>query len=190
MASVHESCAYFIEPRDNLRLPIQNSVRVDREHSVLHQRQPEIEERWRTERPMKPEERTMNRRSFLLLGATCCGGILVACAGGARAMKLPTSTLTVNVLSMDRQSFDRQEFKEASGRNASRETTSFVAKARVQTVLQSDHNLSPGVVIEIRYDVVVRQPRLPGAYDHRTLKTGETVTLTVYRGHGAFRWRQ
>jgi len=105
-------------------------------------------------------------------------------------MKLPTSTLTVNVLSMDRQSFDRQEFKEASGRNASRETTSFVAKARVQTVLQSDHNLSPGVVIEIRYDVVVRQPRLPGAYDHRTLNTGETVTLTVYRDHGAFRWRQ
>jgi len=118
------------------------------------------------------------------LGAVTCGAILLAPADGARAAKLRDSTLTVNVLSVDRQCFNREEFKDRS-----RETTSFAAKAQILAVLNNEHGLSPGAVIEIRYDVVVWQPRLPGIRDSRTLKTGETVTLTVIGEGTTFQWQ-
>jgi hypothetical protein len=131
----------------------------------------------------------MNRRSFLLLGALSYGAILVAPAGGARGMKLPTSTLTVYVLSVDSESLTRHPSLLQHGQpygSVTWETTTFVAKAQIQKVLNNEHDLRPGAVIEIRYDVSVRQPPLPPLPGlHRAApKPGETVTLTVWGSRG------
>ncbi len=90
--------------------------------------------------------------------------------------------MTVDVLSVDRVSFSRKEYS-----NSTSETTKFVAKARIQKVLTNEHDLSPGSVIEIRYDVTVRKPPLRGGRS-ATLKAGETVTLSIFGSASTFTW--
>lgn len=123
----------------------------------------------------------MNRRLFLLLGVAYCGAGLTAPAVAARP---PASQLVVNVLSVDRESSSRREY---SG-GVSVETTKFVAKAQIQQVLVNEHRLSPGALIEIRYEVDVRQPQLPKARDRGRLNPGEVATIWIVGDGGQFRW--
>jgi hypothetical protein len=125
----------------------------------------------------------MNRRSFLLLGAAA---LLVAPAATAPAARLPVSTVTVEILSVDRASFLREEYRATGGWL---EKTTYVAKARIETVVNTEHRLSPGGVIDIRYDVRVQQP--PNPYNRSiaaSLKVGDTWTLTVFGGSTSFEW--
>ncbi len=76
---------------------------------------------------------------------------------------------------VERQSSKRETPQ--SSPNVTFETTFFVAKAQIQKVFNTEHGLSPGSVIEIRYKVVVRQPPDPAFPHYLTLKAGETITL-------------
>jgi hypothetical protein len=131
----------------------------------------------------------MNRRSLLLCGSIALNAILAALTGGASAIRLPTSTLTVNVLSVDRESFNREETKYPGLPTVVFETTKFVAKAKITRVLESAHGLNAGAVIDIRYSVTVRQPPDPAFRVRPTLSAGETVTLSVFGGGSSFAWR-
>jgi hypothetical protein len=133
----------------------------------------------------------MNRRSFLLLGAAV--SLLVASADVAPAQGPPLSTLTVKVLSVDRESsmrhtYRRESFQSGESSGGWSENTSFVAKAQIETVLNSDHGLSPGAVIDIHY-IVVRSS-VPAEQVLSNLTTGETVTLTIIRLPTGFLWRR
>lgn len=126
----------------------------------------------------------MNRRSFLLLGAATC--LLIAPVATAPAARLPVSTVTVNILSIDRASFLREEYKATGGWL---EKTTYVAKARIESVVESDHGLTAGTVIDVRYDVRVQQP--PNPYNRSiaaSLKAGDIWTLTVFGGGTSFEW--
>jgi hypothetical protein len=142
-----------------------------------------------TLRPKHERSAIMNRRLFL---AAAPFSILVsALAGRGNAARLPLSTLTVQVLSVDQESFSRTPTMTSYGEPVGGmwfETTHFVAKAQIQKVLQTDHDLTAGRVIEIRYTVRVRTPRaLPGS--NPSLKAGETVTVTVSGGGDRYAWR-
>jgi hypothetical protein len=136
----------------------------------------------------------MNRRLFLLGTAV---SLLGAFAVIAPAATQPLSTLSVKVMSVDRESLDRHTYRRESFQSGESsggwsEQTRFVAKAQIETVLNSDHGLSPGAIIEIRYFVV--QSSVPAEVRDSTLKTGETVTLTVIEGAllsgRSFYWRR
>jgi hypothetical protein len=133
----------------------------------------------------------MNRRSILLLGAAAF--LLVASADTAPAQGLPISTLSVKILSVDRESLDRhtyhrENFQSRESSGGWSEKTWFAAKAQIESVLNGDHGLSPGAIIEIRYIVV--QSSVPAEVSDSILKTGETVTLTVYEKAKSFWWRR
>jgi len=135
---------------------------------------------------------TMNRRSFLLLGAAAFLPAASA-ADVAPAQGLPLSMLTVKILSVDRESLDRHTYRresfqsgESSGRWS--EKTWFVAKAQIEAVLDNNHGLTPGTAIDIRY-VVIRSS-VPAEEVVTTLTTGETMTLTVFRNQTGFWWRR
>jgi hypothetical protein len=121
-------------------------------------------------------EHFMNRRSFLIVGAASLVSPSLKTAHAARPQ---TCRLTVNVLSVDRKSA-------TTSRNADGSllgTASFVAKARVQQVLQNDLDVKSGDVIQIRYDVfdVLQPSEQPGT--RRTgFTVGQTATLIVLRG--------
>jgi hypothetical protein len=131
----------------------------------------------------------MTRRSFVLRAAVALVAMLAASAGGAGAMRLPTSTLTVEILSNERESSNREEIRPAGQPRIAFERTRFIAKARIAQVLATDHQLTPGTDIDIRYEVTVRQPAHPGFRVKPPLNVGETVTLTVFGGQGSFRLR-
>ena len=122
----------------------------------------------------------MNRRIFLMLSAASAA-MSVASAGRACAMKLLTSTVTVNVVAVECLSSDLGHL---SG-GQSRETTTFLAKAEVATVFATEHGLSPGAVIDIRYDVVV--PR-PASWPEPKLTAGDAKTLTLMGSGNSFKW--
>jgi hypothetical protein len=133
----------------------------------------------------------MNRRSFLLLGAAT--SLLVASTDGAPAQGLPLSTLTVKVLSVDRESLDRHTYRRESFQTGESsggwsEKTGFVAKAQIEAVLDNNHGLMSGAVIDIRYIAV--KSTVPAEVRDRALKAGETMTLTVFRNQTGFWWRQ
>jgi hypothetical protein len=124
----------------------------------------------------------MNRRTFFL-SALSSGLVLVAPAGRVRAAKLPTSRLTVSILSVDREAASVYAGGTPTGK------TTFVATAQILSVLDSDHGLSPGATIAIRYDLDERQQlQQPDRYRKVTLRSGETATLTVFGSGGDFRW--
>jgi hypothetical protein len=131
----------------------------------------------------------MNRRSFLLLGAAA----LVAPADVATAQGLALSTLTVKVLSVDREESERHTYRRESfisGESSGgwSERTWFVAKAQIETIANNNHGLSSGTVIDIRY-VVIRST-VPSEEVASLLRTGDTVTLTLYRNQTGFWWRR
>jgi hypothetical protein len=131
----------------------------------------------------------MNRRPVVLCWAIALDAILFGSIGGAPAARLPTSTLTINVLSVDRESVNREETKHPGQPTVVFETTKFVAKAKITRVLASDHGLNAGDVIDIRYGVTVRQPPDPAFRVRPALSAGETVTVTVFGGGNSFSWR-
>ena len=123
----------------------------------------------------------MNRRSFICRGVAsvaCFSGALTSEAWSAR---LPTSTLVVDVLAVDRKSFKSGRYANGS----SWEKTSFVAKAQIRKVLRTDHGLKPGDIIQIEYDVL-----RPSWRAETVLNQGATETVTVSRHGREFRWRQ
>jgi hypothetical protein len=129
----------------------------------------------------------MNRWSFLLLGVATS---LVASANAAPAPNLK-STLIVNVLSVDREEvrrhgYRRESFKSGERSSGWEENTTNIAKARVETVLNSEFDLSPGAVIEFRYFTFggSDRPDKPAP-----LKAGDTRTLTLFRGETSLWWR-
>jgi hypothetical protein len=123
----------------------------------------------------------MNRRSFFCCGVTSAACFLAALTSVAGSARLPTSTLLVDVLSVDRKSFESGRYANGS----SWEKTSFVAKAQIRKILHSDHGLKPGDIIRIDYDVL-RPSRRAGT----VLNQGANATVTVF-GHGReFRLRQ
>ncbi len=107
-------------------------------------------------------------------------------------MKLPISTLIVDIISVEHEASDRQDYLDRNGRNISRHTDSSVATGRIREVIETDHQLKAGAVIKIRYDTVTYRPRMPGlrADVGRGLSAGETVTITVFRDRDLFRWRK
>jgi hypothetical protein len=107
--------------------------------------------------------------AFVLVG--------VAFAPVAPAAKLPTATLAVQVLSVEEE-FKRHE-KPPSGTQTF-ETTGFVARAQIQTIIQSDFALDPGKNIKIHYVIRTASP-LPLPLRGVPLKPGEHATLTVFR---------
>jgi hypothetical protein len=123
----------------------------------------------------------MNRRSFLLSGAALCGAVLTTPAEAGR----PTaSKLVVNVLSVDRESSSRREY---SG-GVSVETTRFLAKVQIRELLVNEHKLNPGVVIEVRYEIDVREPPSPKARDRGRLIPGELATIWIIGDGSQFKW--
>jgi hypothetical protein len=144
----------------------------------------------------------MSGRSFLLpialgaillgcflLGGWLLGSFLAASTGSASAARLPLSTITVNVLSVDRESFHRDERRPPAQSDVVFDTTRFVARALITEVLKTDHGLNPGALIDIRYDVTERQPPHPAFPVRARLNAGETATLTVFGGGSSFIWR-
>jgi len=131
----------------------------------------------------------INRRSFLLHGAITCAAIPLLAGRGADAARLSVSTVTVNVLSVVQVSRHTDKTL-APGDQSVIETTKYVAKARIVEVPHNEHNLSPGVIIDIQYRTVVRTPTHPAfRLNTRTLVEGETVTLPVFGGGIFFTWR-
>jgi hypothetical protein len=137
------------------------------------------------EMEMSADQKTLSM-SLILCGAIALNAILMAATGGATAAQPGTSTLTVNVQSVDPESFTRKNVHVPCGSSFALETTKYVAKAQITKVLNTDHGLSPGAVIDIRYSVTVRQPPLPAFPVSPMLSPGETVTLTVFGEGGSF----
>jgi hypothetical protein len=132
----------------------------------------------------------MDRRALLLLGAA---SLLVASAPTASAARLPVSTVTVEILSVDPQSvqrddYRRETFKDGAVSSTWSEKTAVITKARVKAVVVDDgHGLSPGAVIDLHYEVV-RGPMGQG-YGARApeVKSGETWTVGVVGGVGQYK---
>jgi hypothetical protein len=134
-------------------------------------------------------ELQMKRRSFVKYWTIALSAILLGPTGGASAARLPTSTLTVDVLSVEPENVNREETKFPSRPTVVFETTKFVAKAKINKVMQTDHGLSVGDVIVIRYRVTTRQPPDPGFRVRPSLSAGQIVTITVAGGGGSFTLR-
>jgi hypothetical protein len=140
--------------------------------------------------PTDMRSHNMNRRSFLMCGAIALNAVLATTGvASAARLRLPTSTLTVNVLVVDRESFNREEIQYPGQPAIAFETTKYVAKAQITKVLESEHGLSAGAVINIRYSVTVRRPPHPAFRVRPMLGAGETITLTVFGGGSSFDWR-
>jgi hypothetical protein len=121
----------------------------------------------------------------LLLGSA----VLVSAAMAAR---LPTSTLVVQVLSVDQESFRREPAMVSQGNAVGEqrlETTGFVAKVQIQNVIQSDHGLAPGQTIEVHYTIRTATPR-PRSSRDTPLEPGKNMTLTVMKGNGGYELRR
>ncbi len=108
---------------------------------------------------------------------------------GAVAAPLPTSTLTVNILSVDRESSKRDETRYPGRPLVVFETTWFRARALIAEVLKTDHKLTAGAVIDIRYSITVREPPDPAYHVRPALSAGETKTVTVFGDGDSFIWR-
>ncbi len=132
----------------------------------------------------------MHRRSFLSLLAASCSALVPA--GSGNAMKVPISTLFVDVLSVEHVASDRKDYRDRNGRHFTRQTDSIVAKVRIRQVIETDHHLAPGAIIEIKYDAVTYRPPMPelSAKAGGELIAGETVRVTVFGSGSSFRLRR
>ena len=131
----------------------------------------------------------MNMRSLFLFGPVVLGAILGLSSIKASAARLPTSTITVNVLSVDRESVNREEIRYPGQPSVAFEKSNFVAKAKIANVVRTDHGLTPGAVIDIHYSVTVRDPPAPAFHVRSSLSAGEMATITVSGGGGSFVWQ-
>ncbi len=106
-------------------------------------------------------------------------------------MKVPISTLFVDVLSVEHVASDRKDYRDRNGRHFTRQTDSIVAKVRIRQVIETEHDLVPGAVIEIGYDMVTYRPAQPylPAKVCRELIAGETVRVRVLRKGSSFEWK-
>ncbi len=124
------------------------------------------------------------------IAASLLGNAVVVFA--AMAARLLTSTLVVQVQSVDQESFNRVPAMISQGQPAGGqwlETTGFAAKVQIQNVVSSDHGLSPGETIVIHYTIRTATPR-PLPLTDPPLKPGETMTLTVIKGNDGFELRR
>jgi hypothetical protein len=115
-----------------------------------------------------------------------------AIASAAMAARLPTSTLVVQVLSVDKESFRREPAAVSKGKVSGDqwlETAGFVAKARIENVIQSDHGLAAGETIEIHYTIRTATPR-PLPFKDTPLEPGKNTALTVMKGNGGYELRR
>ena len=133
-----------------------------------------------------------SRRFLLLLAAGYWAAVSSAPAVGAEAFPLK-SNLTVNVLSVEQQPSSFVQYSYGS-----RERLNFLAKVRVEKVWQTNQDLTPDSIVEIRYQYEVEPPtkstkpapainpliRVPNR-DKPTLTAGQTTTLWV-SGGGAY----
>jgi hypothetical protein len=113
-------------------------------------------------------------------------------ASAAIAARLRTSTLVVQVLSVDQESLHSEPSPVSQGKtfgDQSFETSFFVAKARIQDVIQNDYALAPGETIEIHYKIRTAKPR-PLPFKDKPLEPGKTMTLEVTKGNGGYELRQ
>jgi hypothetical protein len=135
----------------------------------------------------------MNRRSFLLFGAVMA--LPVACADIAAAVRLPVSTVTVNILSVDRVSYARDDYRHESFKPGEpsteryEEKTTYLAKAQIETVGFNDHDLSPGMVIDIRYEVSGGSAPIYARTPPLIVKAGERWTVSIFGGGKFFTGR-
>jgi hypothetical protein len=129
----------------------------------------------------------MIRRTFVLLGTAA--SLLVATAAVAPAARLPVSTVTVNVLSVERQTYERDDYHHESfkpaepARERYDEKTTYVAKARIEAVLVNDHDLSPGTVIDIHYEVLGGSAPIYARAPPLSVKAGERWTVGIFSGY-------
>jgi hypothetical protein len=130
----------------------------------------------------------MNRRSLVLFGAAAAC-FLVASAGIAAAARLPVSSVTVNILSVDRLSYSRDDYHSESFKpgGASRdwydEKTTYVARARIEIVSVNDHDLTPGTLIDIHYEVLDGSEPIATRTAPLVVKAGERWTLDIWNGY-------
>jgi hypothetical protein len=139
----------------------------------------------------------MNRRTLVLLGAAA--SLLAASIANAPAVRLPVSTLNVNILSVDRQTYERNDHRHESfkpggtSRDWYEEKTTYVAKAQIETVLVNDHGLSPGAIIDILYEVSGGSAPMSARTPRFTVNPGERWTVDVFGGGTSFQgrgWKQ
>ena len=122
--------------------------------------------------------------------ASLFGNTVLVCA--AMAAQLSTSTLVVQVVSVDQESFKRSPAMISQGQVVGGqwlETTGFVAKVQIQNVIRSDHGLARGETIDIHYTVRTATPK-PLPFTDTPLKPGENMTLTVSNGYGGYTLRR
>jgi len=113
--------------------------------------------------------------------------MFVCAAMAARAL---TSTLVVQILSVDQESFRRGPAMMSQGRpfgDQWLESTGYVAKAQIQNVIRSDHGLAPGEIIEIHYEIRTATPQ-PLPFTDARLKPGQSGTLTVSKAKSGYSW--
>jgi hypothetical protein len=128
----------------------------------------------------------MDRRSFVLLGA---GSLLLASAAMAPALRLPVSQVTVNILSVDRVSYTRDDYHSESfkpggaSRDWHEEKTTYVAKAQIETVVFNDHDLTPGMLIDIHYEVRGGSAPIYARAPPLVVSAGERWTLSIWNGY-------
>ncbi len=131
----------------------------------------------------------MKRRSFLAFSAIALIAPLMLPIGSTSAARLLTSSIVVEVLSVDRESVNREEIKYPERPTVAFETSKYVAKARVTKILRNENGLQEGAVIDILYSVTVRDPPDPFFRVRPTLSAGQATTLSVSGGGGKFDWR-
>ena len=127
--------------------------------------------------------------SALLLAALTCSLVATLSISDAQAVKLPRSELVINVISV-KKTFHRRW----NGLKNPEEISKFVASARIQSVVNTEHGLLPGADIEVVYDIVVRYDTvnrartLPGTNQVKALNPGDTITVNVYADGTRFRY--
>jgi hypothetical protein len=118
----------------------------------------------------------MKRVSICAAAFLVCNAVF---AFAVMAARLPTSTLVVEILSVDQTSFTREPGRKEHGQIIDWvEITRFVAKAKIVSVVNTDHGLMSGATIEIKYKIV--NAAFP--VHNKPLKPGENVTLVVMGG--------
>jgi hypothetical protein len=128
----------------------------------------------------------MNRRTLLLPGAAA---LLVASVAAAPAARLPVSTVTASILSVDRLTYSRDDYHSeffkpgGASRDWYEEKTTYVAKARIEIVSVNDHDLTPGTLIDIHYEVPGGSAPIYTRAPPLVVQAGERWTLDIWNGY-------
>lgn len=111
--------------------------------------------------------------------------VCMAFAAAATAARVLSSTLEVQVLSVDQGPLRREPGLISQGKVINwLEMTDFTATVQIRNVIRSDYSLASGETIKIHYTVRSAAPR-PG----KPLKPGDDLTLTVLKGDDGYVWR-